>query len=143
MADTTVVVCGNCTADPEVRYGQSGTAVTSFGVAVSSRRKNASGEWENGDPSFYDVSCFDKLAEHVAASFVKGQRVMVYGRLRQSSWETDGQRRTKIEIVAEEVGPSLKWGPISAGDGSVRTGGGKFTAGNDRSANVSHVEEPF
>lgn len=138
MPDTTVVVCGNCTNTPEIKYSQGGTAVTSFGVAVTARRKTPSGDWENGETSFYEVSCFNQMAENTAESIAKGQRVIVYGRLKQSSWESDGQRRTKVEIIADEVGPSLKWG---LSDGAVSTGGGKYSQGASKPANV--VDEPF
>lgn len=131
MADTNVTIVGNCTRDPEQRFSNSGKAVTSFSVAVTARRKNAQGVWENGDSSFFDVTCFDRLAENVAESIAKGQRVIVSGSLRQSSWEKDGQKRSKVEIVAEEVGPSLKWDSISNSPSTPAP----------RKANV--MEEPF
>lgn len=119
MPDTTVVVTGNCTSEPEQKFSQSGVAVASFSVAVTSRRKNASGEWENGDTSFYDVTCFNRLAENVSESVRKGQRVVVAGQLKQSKWEKDGQARSKIEIIADEVGLSLRWDSISSGGSSA------------------------
>jgi len=115
MADTFVTIAGNCVVDPELKFANSGNAVLSFAVAVTGRRKNEStGLWENGDTSFFDVVCFGKLAENVADSISKGKRVIVYGSLKQSSWEKDGQKRSKIELVAEEVGPSLKWESVMA-----------------------------
>lgn len=121
MPDTFVSVAGNCVADPELRTANSGTSVLSFAVAVTGRKKNeSSGQWENGDTSFFDVVCFGKLAENVADSVSKGKRVMVMGSLRQSSWEKDGQKRSKIELVADEVGPSLKWDSVGASSPSAR-----------------------
>jgi len=131
MADTSVVICGNCTNEPEQRYSQSGVAVASFGVAVTARRKSASGEWENGDTSFYDVACFNRLAENVAESVSKGQRVIVSGQLKQSQWEKDGQTRTKVEIVADEVGVSLKWEPVAASERSSTPARVKTPASQD------------
>lgn len=120
MPDTTVTVVGNCTSNPEIRVAGQGNAVVPFSIAVNSRRKNKdTGEWENGETSFYDIVCFGKLAENVADSVHKGTRVVVTGALRQSSWEKDGQKRTKVEVVAEEVGISLRWDAVSSGAPSL------------------------
>lgn len=112
MADTSVTVVGNCTRVPEVRYSNAGKPIANLSVAITARKKNASGTWENGDTSFFDVVCFDRLAENVAESVSKGQRIVVSGALKQSSWEKDGQKRTKVEIVAEEIALSLRWDAI-------------------------------
>lgn len=100
-------IVGNVTADPELRYTQSGKPVGSFSVAVSSRVKQDDGTWADGDPNYYDVTCWGLLGESVAEALSKGTRVVVTGRLRQSSWEQDGKRRTKVEIVADDVGRSV------------------------------------
>lgn len=109
--DNTVTIIGNATREPEVRHTNSGFTIASFGVAINQRKKNAStGEWEDGDPSYFDVTCFRELAENVAETITKGSRVIVAGTLRQSSWETpEGDKRSKVEIIADEVGPSLRW----------------------------------
>jgi single-strand DNA-binding protein len=112
MADTSVTIVGNCTRVPEVRYSNAGKPITNLSVAVTLRKKNEAGTWENGDTSFFDVVCFDRLAENVAESVGKGQRIVVSGALKQSSWEKDGQKRTKVEIVAEEIALSLRWDAI-------------------------------
>jgi single-strand DNA-binding protein len=106
----TVTVVGNITRDPELRFTSSGQAVASFGLAVNRRWQNRqSGEWEE-DTSFFDITCWAQLAENVAESCQKGARVLVTGRLDQRSWETEGgDRRSKVEIIADEVGPSLRW----------------------------------
>jgi single-strand DNA-binding protein len=109
MADTYVSIAGNLTGDPELRFTTQGTAVATCRVAVTSRTFEG-GEWRDGGTSFYDVTAWRGLAEHVAASVGKGARVMVIGRLRQRSWETPkGGRRSKVEIEAEEIGPSLRF----------------------------------
>ena len=110
MADSTVTIVGNLTRDPEIRYTTGGAAKASFGVAVSRRWQNRqSQEWEE-QTSFFNVVCWREMAENVAESIGKGSRVVVTGRLEQRSWETDnGDKRSVVEIVADEVGPSLRW----------------------------------
>lgn len=104
---TTVTIIGNVTRDPELRYTKSGAPVTSFGVAVSAREKGDDGQWRDGEPSFYDVTCWRLLAESVAEAVAKGKRVVVTGKLRQSSWETDGVKKSKVEVVADDVALSV------------------------------------
>ncbi|MBV8464278.1 MAG: single-stranded DNA-binding protein [Acidimicrobiales bacterium] len=113
MPASTTSVIGNLTRDPEIRYTREGQATTSMGVAVNRRwRDRETGEWEEAT-SFFDVISWRDLAENVALSLTKGMRVVVVGRLEQRSWETeDGDRRTKVEIVAEEVGPSLRFATV-------------------------------
>ncbi len=109
-ATSTTTIIGNLTRDPEIRYTRDGQATTQLGVAVNRRWQNRdSHEWEEA-VSFFDVVCWRDLAENVALSLVKGIRVVVTGRLEQRSWENEeGERRTKVEIVADEVGPSLRF----------------------------------
>jgi single-strand DNA-binding protein len=106
-----IVIVGNLTRDPELRYTPSGAALAKFGVAVSRRvRDDATGTWKDADTSFFDVTAWRQLAENVAESLTQGNRVVVVGRLRTNSWETpEGEKRSKVEIEAEEVAPSLKW----------------------------------
>lgn len=110
MADSTVTVIGNVTRDPEIRYSSNGAAKASFGLAVSRRWQNRStGAWDE-QTSFFNVVCWRELAENVAESIGKGTRVVVSGRLEQRSWETEnGEKRSVVEVVADEVGPSLRW----------------------------------
>ncbi|HMQ27918.1 MAG TPA: single-stranded DNA-binding protein [Acidimicrobiales bacterium] len=129
----TVNIVGNATRDPELRFTPSGQAVASFGVAVNRRWQNRqTQEWEEA-VSFFDVTCWGQLAENVAESVQKGTRVVVDGRLDQRSWETEqGDKRSKVEIVADEVAPSLRWATASitknerreGGDGGFGGGGG-------------------
>jgi single-strand DNA-binding protein len=109
MSNATTI-CGNLTREPEIRYTKDGQATTQLGVAVNRRwQDKASGEWQEAT-SFFDVVCWRDLAENVALSLSKGMRVVVTGRLEQRSWETDeGEHRSKVEIVAEEIGPSLRF----------------------------------
>ncbi|HMK62395.1 MAG TPA: single-stranded DNA-binding protein [Acidimicrobiales bacterium] len=109
MSNTTTL-SGNLTRDPEIRYTRDGQANATFGLAVNRRwQPRGSEEWEEAT-SFFDVVCWRELAENVALSLVKGTRVIVTGRLDQHVWETElGERRSRVEITAEEVGPSLRF----------------------------------
>lgn len=108
MADNSCTLVGNVTRQPEIRFTTSGRGVASFGLAVN-RRYQSNGEWQE-QTSFFDVTCWGTLGENAAASLDKGTRVIVYGRLEQRSWETEhGEKRSKVEVVADEIGPSLRW----------------------------------
>jgi single-strand DNA-binding protein len=108
MISTTM--SGNLTRDPEIRYTRDGQPSATFGLAVNRRwQVRGTSEWEEST-SFFDVVCWRDLAENVALSLVKGARVVVAGRLEQRTWETeDGDRRSRIELVAEDVGASLRF----------------------------------
>ncbi len=108
-----VSIVGNLTRDPELRFTPSGQATAGFGVAVNRRWQNRqSQEWEEAT-SFFDVVCWGQLAENTAQSLGRGSRVVVSGRLDQRSWENpEGERRSKIEITADEVAPSLRWATV-------------------------------
>jgi len=107
---TNSTIAGNLTRDPEIRYTRDGQATTTLGVAVNRRWLNReTNEWEEAT-SFFDVVCWRELAENTALSLTKGARVVVSGRLEQRSWETEeGDRRFKVEIVADEIGASLRF----------------------------------
>ncbi len=107
---TTTTIEGNLTREPEIRYSTSGMATTTLGVAVNRRWKNqATDAWEE-ETSFFDVVCFKELAENVALTCTKGMRVVVTGRLSMRQWADDeGTKRTKVEIVATDLGPSLRF----------------------------------
>jgi len=108
--DTVITVIGNLTADPELRWTQSGAAVADFTVASTPRTydRNA-GEWRDGDTLFMRCSVWREIAENVAESLRKGMRVIVQGRLTQRSYDTQqGERRTVVELQVDEVGPSLR-----------------------------------
>src|SRR5579864_2131270 len=109
MSNTTTL-SGNLTRDPEIRYTRDGQANATFGLAVNRRWPvRGTDEWEE-DTSFFDVVCWRELAENVALSLVKGSRVVVCGRLEQHSWETEnGERRSRVEVTAEDVGASLRF----------------------------------
>jgi single-strand DNA-binding protein len=147
-----VTLVGNITRDPELRFTPTGQATASFGLAVNRRWQNRqTQEWEEAT-SFFDVVCWREMAENVSESLVRGSRVVVTGRLEQRSWENaEGERRSKVEVVADEVGPSLRWataqvtknerrGPTGDGGGGG-TGPRPVAAG--QSSGYDPGEEPF
>jgi single-strand DNA-binding protein len=154
----TVTLVGNLTRDPELRFTQSGQARAVLGLAVSRRWQNrASGEWEE-QTSFFNVVCWREMAENVSESLSRGSRVLVTGRLEQRTWETqEGENRSVVEVIADEIGPSLRWasaevtrnerrsgegsqgGSSSSGSSSGGDGGG----GSGRSDDYVPEEEPF
>ena len=150
--DNSVTITGNCTRDPELRYTNNGMQIATFGVAINQRKRNDSGQWEDGETSYFGVTCFRELAENVAESVSKGTRVIVAGTLKQRSWETpDGDKRSKVEVIADEVGPSLRWATASVermGRSSSDGGGGSAAAapsgGSDGPPpSYDNQEEPF
>lgn len=104
-----VSLIGNVTNDPDVRFSNSGSAVTTFGVAVT-RRERKDNQWVDGETEFFDVVCLRSLAENVAETVSKGTRVVVVGELQQRKWMTEsGERRSKLEVLAEAIGPDLRF----------------------------------
>jgi single-strand DNA-binding protein len=102
MTEPSVSFAGNLTDDPELRHTESGIARAIFRVAVSGRREQ--------EASYFTVIVWRDQAEHVAESLAKGSRVVVVGRLQQRAWTAeDGSTRSTVEVVAEELGPSLRW----------------------------------
>jgi len=135
-----VTLVGNITRDPELRFTPSGQATASFGLAVNRIWNDRQTNERKEAVSFFDVVCWREMAENVSESLTKGARVVVTGRLEQRSWDSpDGDRRSKIEVVADEIGPSLRWataevrkndrrgpadGPGGGGAGGGQQGGG-------------------
>lgn len=103
MSINRVIISGNLTRDPEIRQTASGMPVLGFGVAVNDRRKNQqTGEWEDY-ANFIDCTMFGSRAEAVSRFLSKGSKVAVEGKLRWSQWERDGQKRSKIEVIVDEI----------------------------------------
>ncbi|HIV59102.1 MAG TPA: single-stranded DNA-binding protein [Candidatus Stackebrandtia faecavium] len=128
--ETVITVIGNLTDDPELRYTPSGAAVAKFRVASTPRTfDKASGEWRDGEALFLNCNAWRQLAENVAETLSRGTRVVVQGRLRQRSYETrEGEKRTVVEMEADEVGPSLKY--ATAKVQKVSRGGGARSGGS-------------
>jgi len=147
MADNNISLVGNVTREPELRYTQGGQAVTKFGLAVN-RRWQQAGEWKE-QVSFFDVVCWGQLGENAATSLGKGTRVVVTGRLEQRSYETaQGEKRSSVEVVADEVGPSLRWATAQVERNDRRTGDSGASMASSRPSapaenSYSPDEEPF
>ncbi len=151
-----VTVVGNLTRDPELRFTQSGQARANLGIAVNRRWQNRqSGEWEEAT-SFFNVVCWGDMAENVSESLSRGSRVLVTGRLDQRSWDTpEGDKRSVVEINAEEIGPSLRWATAEVrrtersggaqGGGSQGGGGARPQPAPAPAAEAQYYpeEEPF
>ncbi len=144
-AGNNVTLIGNVTRDPELRFTPSGQGVASFGIAVNRKWQNRqTNEWEE-QVSFFDVVAWGTLGENVAEACQKGDRVIVVGRLEQRSWETEsGDKRSKVEIVADEIGPSLRWATATVSKNERReTAGGQAAKRDRQPAAYSRDEEPF
>lgn len=130
--ETVITVIGNLTADPELRFTPSGAAVANFTVASTPRRfDRQQSQWVDGDTLFLRCSIWRDAAENVAESLTKGMRVIAQGRLVQRSFETrEGEKRTVVEMEADEVGPSLRYATAKVNKVSRGGGGGGF-GGND------------
>jgi single-strand DNA-binding protein len=123
MADNTITLVGNLTRDPELRFTTGGRGVASFGIAVG-RRYQVNGEWQE-QTSYFNITAWGQLGENAAATLAKGSRVIVTGRLEQREYTTrDGDKRTAIEVVADELGPSLRWATAQVERQSGQGGGG-------------------
>ncbi|MGA2836909.1 MAG: single-stranded DNA-binding protein [Acidimicrobiales bacterium] len=156
MAGNAVTLVGNITRDPELRFTNTGQATASFGLAVNRRWQNRqTQEWEEAT-SFFDVVCWREMAENAAESLTRGSRVIVTGRLEQRSWETpDGDKRSKVEVIADEIGPSIRWATAQVtknerrapGEGPSAGGGGRGGqsngGGGPADSGYGYSEEPF
>ena len=111
QGDTNITLVGNLVEDPELRFTPNGAAVARFRLASTPRIfDKTTNDWRDGDSLFMTVDCWRQLAENVAESLGRGQRVVVTGRLKQESYETkEGEKRTVYKVEADEVGPSLKF----------------------------------
>ena len=121
MSINRVIISGNLTRDPELRRTQSGMAILSFGVAVNDRRRDPqTGEW--GDyANFIDCTIFGNRGESLSNILTKGMKVAIEGKLRWSQWERDGQKRSKIEVIVDEI---EFMSSRNGGQGSYQGGGG-------------------
>ncbi len=118
-----VILLGNITRDIELRYTPGGTAVTEIGMAVNDRRKNQQGEWVE-ETTFVDVTLWGRTAEIASEYLSKGSPVLIEGRLKLDQWEQDGQKRSKLRVVAERMQLLGGRGEGGGGGGRGRSGGG-------------------
>jgi len=123
-----VTLVGNLVEDPELRFTASGVAMARIRIAVNRRYRDRNDEWQE-ETSFFGGTCWRDVAENVAESLSKGDRVFITGRLEQRSWETnEGEKRSVVEVRIDEVGPSLRWATANV-TRTPRTGGGDFGGG--------------
>ena len=146
MAENTITLVGNLTRDPELRFTTGGRGVASFGIAVG-RRYQVNGEWQE-QTSYFNITAWGQLGENAAATLAKGSRVIVTGRLEQREYTTrEGDKRTAIEVVADELGPSLRWATAQVERQSRQGGDGGGGAPRGASAMADPYmggeEEPF
>ena len=108
-----VTLAGNLTRDPELRFSTKGTPWCSVGLAVNPTRRLDDGTYEELPAEFYELTTFGDLAEHLAESLGKGDRVLATGRVEVDTWTgRDGEERTTAKLVCEEVGPSLRFATV-------------------------------
>lgn len=139
---TPVTLTGRLTADPELKFGQSGKAYARFTIATDRRELNReTNTWESKDSTFWNCTAFGVLAENVAESLTKGLAVIATGRASQEDWtDKQGNKRTSIKVVIDEIGPTLRFATVKvakAGDAqgapsTQRPGGGQATRGAQR-----------
>ena len=144
MASNSITLTGNLTRDPELRFTTGGRGVASFGLAVN-RRYQVNGEWQE-QTSYFNVTAWGQLGENAAATFTKGTRVVVTGRLEQREYTSrEGEKRTAIDVIADELGPSLRWATATV----VRTpkqdgqGGGATNRPANTGTNPGTEQTPF
>jgi single-strand DNA-binding protein len=151
MTANTITLVGNLTRDPELRFTNTGQAMATLGLAVNRRWQNRqSGDWEEAT-SFFNIVCWADMAENAAQSLNKGSRVLVTGRLEQRSYETQGgEKRSVVEVIADEIGPSLRWATAEVSKNDRREGSSGPAGGGTPIANepapvpgYGGDEEPF
>lgn len=117
-----VILVGNLTRDIDLKYLQSGTAVTELGLAVNDRRKTQTGEWVD-ETTFVDVTLWGRTAEIASEYLSKGSQILIEGRLKLDTWETDGQKRSKLRVVGQTMQMLGARGQAGGGGGGNRGGG--------------------
>lgn len=105
---THIIITGNCVADPEIKFLDSGTSVATFRVATSSRKKNAAGEWVDGETSYFSCTAFGKAAEAVAIAYSKGTAVVLRGKIESRQAEKNGMAITYFNVTVEDAGVDVR-----------------------------------
>ncbi len=134
-----VTLVGNLVEDPELRFTASGVAMARVRLAVNRRYRDRNNEWQE-ETSFFGGTCWRDVAENIAESLTKGDRVFITGRLEQRNWETnEGEKRSVVEVRIDEIGPSLRWATATVtktprsdnfSGGGGGGGGGGYGGGN-------------
>lgn len=142
MTGFQITAVGNVTRDPEKRVTPSGKSVAKFSIAKNVRVKDDKGNWTDGTPEFFDVTVWEGLADNVCDSVTKGTRVIVSGELKQETWidkDNPELKRSRHVIVADEVGPSLRWATAVTTKAAKSSGGAKKASEPE----WGDQEEPF
>ncbi|MDZ4819146.1 MAG: single-stranded DNA-binding protein [Planctomycetota bacterium] len=137
-----VILIGNMTRDPELKYIASGTAVTEIGLAVNDRRKTASGEWVE-ETTFVDVTLWGKTAEIASEYLGKGSQVMIEGRLKLDTWEKEGKKNSKLRVVGEKLVMLGSKGGGGGGGGGSRGGAPAAARPRPASSNAGNSAPAF
>ncbi|MEN8041922.1 MAG: single-stranded DNA-binding protein [Actinomycetota bacterium] len=125
-----VTLVGNLVEDPELRFTASGVAMARVRMAVNRRYRDRNNEWQE-ETSFFGGTCWREVAENIAESLSKGDRVFITGRLEQRTWETnEGDKRSVVEVRIDEIGPSLRWATATVTRTPRSDGGGNYGGGN-------------
>lgn len=134
--ETVITVVGNLTADPELRFTNSGVALASFTIASTPRTfDRQTSEWKDGEALFLRSTVWREYAENVANSLTKGTRVIARGNLRQRNYETkEGERRTSYELDVDEIGPALRYATTQVARTQSRNFGGDASGGGAAAA---------
>lgn len=140
------IIIGNLTADPELRFTQSGTAVATLRVASQDRKRDGD-KWVDGDTTYMTVTVWRKAAENAAESLTKGSRVVVIGRIRQREYETrEKEKRTVLEVEADEIGLSLFYDPATSQRSPGRSSGSGYSDASrpvTRSGGTPAADDPW
>lgn len=143
LAEAKITLIGNIGGDPELKFFNSGKAYAKFSVAVGSRKKTESGEWVDGETSWFNCTAFEKDAENVVESLPKGTRVVVIGTQVQRTWEDDaGVKKSAFDVRVEEVGPLLRYATAVVTK-NPRGEGGSGATRNEVPANLLEAEQGF
>lgn len=134
-----VILLGNITRDIEIKYLQSGMAVTEIGLAVNDRRKDQSGAWVD-ETTFVDITLWGRTAEVAGEYLSKGSPVLIEGRLKLDTWETDGQKRSKLKVVGEKL--QMLGSKGGGGGGGGGGGSSRGQSGSSQSYDDADYGEP-
>ncbi|ARZ67230.1 single-stranded DNA-binding protein [Streptomyces albireticuli] len=132
FGETPITIIGNLTADPELKFTDTGSALARFTVASTPRTFDKdSGQWRDGTSTFFRCAAWRTLAEHIAESLAKGSRVVLTGRIRQHDWKTpEGENRSMLAVEIDEIGASLRFTTVTI-DAKRANGAGKPDASSD------------
>lgn len=142
--DNSITIAGNLTRDPDLSYTPGGVALAKFGLAWNPPGKpKQGGGYEDQPPHFFNITCWADMAEHAAESLTKGMRVHVTGNLEYRSWEKDGEKKSAVEIRADEISPSLRWATADVTRTEKGGGGVKAPQQTSKATQYDYDEEPF